>query len=148
MFWAWRMRGWLNKEPRDHPGHKPCVRSLVRLKKSLLCNPPPRTKGIQSKKGVLAEVAGDKHKSKNSVVGAVGNSLEVQAMNLLLSTGGTPGDAAMSPEEAVVQLGNQLGKALPHCIVGNMRTVFGLPEDGCADSLGVLVGEAGSVPNV
>jgi hypothetical protein len=59
----------LNKEPRDHPGHKPCVRSLVRLKKSLLCNPPPRTKGIQSKKGLLPEVAGDKRKSKNSVGG-------------------------------------------------------------------------------
>jgi hypothetical protein len=51
----------------------------------------------------------DKHKQKPAVKGALGQSLEVQAANLLLSTMGVSKEDGLSIDVAAHRLGDQFG---------------------------------------
>ncbi|CAL4936175.1 unnamed protein product [Urochloa decumbens] len=133
--------GRLNRNGRDlsqRSQPRGIARFAVPLKKSLLCNPVTRNKSVLAKKG------GNDNKRAGKVVkkGVAEQPVEEKATVLLMRTMGVLSDAEMPSAEAQEQFGLEFVTPVRQDLMGNMRTVFGMPMQGGAGVLEELVAEA------
>jgi hypothetical protein len=143
--------GRLNREVKERVGQKSGVKGTARfvapLKKSLLCNPPPRAKAHHGKTNAGAEQGpGDeKRKSYGASKGPGELSLDDQATKLLLKATRASSEVDCSAVSAAKLLGDVLAQPLQHNTVMNVRSTLGLPELDASDNLGALICEVGMV---
>ncbi|CAL5085642.1 unnamed protein product [Urochloa decumbens] len=131
----------LNKQGKDHPGHKTGIKGIARLavplKKTLLCTPIHKPKIPQNKKNNSIEDAVQlKRNSKGPCL-----AIDEQAATLLMKTSGALGASELPSEMAQEKFGKQFVTPLHVGTVGDMRKAFGLSDTG-ADVLEALVCEA------
>lgn len=139
--------GRMNKDCRDHAGHRPSssrglVKYIVPLKKSLLCNLMPRLKTANVKKSHAMDALngpfGRPRTNKSSRSGSE-RSLDDQATLVLMRATGVVGGPDVPTELDKCKLGEKFVAPLETDLVGGVRTILGLPTDGGTDCLGGLV---------
>jgi hypothetical protein len=121
-----------------------CVlaRLAVPLKKSLLCSPmvlKPKASVSKKNSGVVSAAPGERKSGRAPRKQGVSATIEEQATGLLMRTSGVLGENGMPSEHDKENFSGQFFVPLMQDVVGGMRAVFGLPEEGGANSMGALV---------
>lgn len=137
-----KLRQHVKPENREHTTPRGMVRFIVPLTKSLLCNPMPRQKNGHAKKSshsdAVSAATGQPWGTKTKKCGS-DSSLDQQAAALLMKASGVLGDSEQPSESTKQQFSEKFVTPLETGLVGDMRVVLGLPEDGGADRLSALV---------
>ncbi|CAO2176019.1 unnamed protein product [Urochloa humidicola] len=138
--------GRLNKQRKDLPAHKSGTRGIIKLtvpiKKSLLCNPAPKSK-MHSKKDVTVDQI-QNAKFTKGLAGSTERNLEDKATLLLMKASGIQGENGLITEEMHLKFGNQFVTPMQEEFIGDMRNTFDMPESAGADKFSILVGDAGT----
>ncbi|CAN6241913.1 unnamed protein product [Urochloa humidicola] len=133
----------LNCDERNHPAHRPQPRGIARfavpLKKSLLCNPMPRSRGGNNKKGAAHD---DKRIGKAVKKAASAQPPEEKATTLLMRTMGVLSDEELPSTEAQEKFGLEFVAPVLNSLMGNMRNVLGMSTQGGRGVLDELIVEA------
>ncbi|CAN6233359.1 unnamed protein product [Urochloa humidicola] len=133
----------LNCDERNPPTHRPQPRGIARfavpLKKSLLCNPVPRSRGGNNKKGAAHE---DKRIGKAVKKAAPAQPAEEKATTLLMRTMGVLSDEELPSADAQEKFGLEFVAPVLNSLMGNMRNVLGMPTQGGRGVLDELIVEA------
>ncbi|CAL4919180.1 unnamed protein product [Urochloa decumbens] len=140
----------LNKDAKGVSNNKAPPKSVSRfaipLKKALMCNPAARIRAPGVKKTSHSECdLPDKEKKKGGRAAIKRSTLSIdeQATTLLMRASGVIGESDLPTEAAHQQFNEQFVDPLLQEPVCDIRIALGLPGNGHADVLGVLVSEAG-----